>query len=201
MLEPLDASYVPAYLDLVEGSRAELEPWLSWVRDVRSIADVETPVAAVVETRNRTDGDSYAVLVDCDLAGLVNLRPTSRLHAVGTIRYAVYGPEHHDRGRRRSSPGFFPGLAIHRLELYTATHNVPSSNGAEKPSSRSKASCGSGYARPRVAGTTMPHGRSALRLNQDRARKARSADGPASRALRPRKGDAVGARGSSLAAP
>jgi len=114
-----------------------------------------------VDSRARGDGEGFAVLVDSELAGLVNLHRTSTLHAVGSIGYWV-GAAYTRKGIMTTAVGAcaeiaFREHAIHRLELYAAVRNAPAAVSLNVLASWSNPSCGIGCARLTASVTrTLP---------------------------------------------
>jgi ribosomal-protein-serine acetyltransferase len=136
-LAPLRAKYAGAYAELIDESRAELGRWLPWVSSSRGADDVRAFIATVDERRlRRATETTFAIVVDGDPAGIIDLHEPSRVHKFASVGYWL-GTRFTGRGIMtksldRFSKFVFEAHGIHRLELYAAVDNVKSRRVAER---------------------------------------------------------------------
>ncbi len=132
LLRPLDVEDAAAVWAAVEESRANLEPWLPWVRTLQSIEDERADIARMHERSSlRTD---WTVGVFDRVtgrylggSGLHRIRWDSRIFEIGYwIRTSEEGKGYITETVRLLTRLAFDRLGAHRVEIYVDPRNARS---------------------------------------------------------------------------
>ena len=132
----MHAGFADACAAHAERDLERLGRWLPWVHQGRTPDDVRTYVATVEERRARDLGDNYAIVVDGEFAGCVDIHDVNRGHGCAAVGYwlgSAYGGRGiMTRALLRLVELGFTHHRIHRLELFAAVANTPSRAVAER---------------------------------------------------------------------
>lgn len=142
-LVPLHPGFADAYAAHAARDHERIARWLKWVHQGRTADDVRAYIATVEERRAQDLGDNYAVVVDGELAGSVDIHSVIRVHGVAALGYwlgSVFGGRGiMTRAVRAVTDLAFTAHRIHRLEILAATENRPSRAVAERSGFRLEA--------------------------------------------------------------
>ncbi len=72
---------------LVDGNRAHLQQWLSWVPQVSTVADSEDFIRRSIEEREKNEGCELGIWYHDSLAGCIGLHELNRVHKKTSIGY------------------------------------------------------------------------------------------------------------------
>lgn len=135
-LDPIRSEHAEALAALIDESRAELTPWLSWTERSRDVSDVRSFIATIESRRLRNQGQCYVLVADGTTAGAIDLHDSDLSNGVGAIGYWL-GSRFTGRGLMTRAVGALTEIAfadygIHRLEIYCAVANLASRRVAER---------------------------------------------------------------------
>jgi ribosomal-protein-serine acetyltransferase len=129
-LVPTHGGFADACAAHAERDLERLGRWLPWVHQGRAPNDVRAYFATVEERRARDLGDNYAIVVDGEFAGCVDIHDVNRGHGCAAVGYwlgSAYGGRGiMTRAVRRVAELAFDQHRLHRLELFAAVGNAAS---------------------------------------------------------------------------
>ncbi|HEV3089420.1 MAG TPA: GNAT family N-acetyltransferase [Candidatus Elarobacter sp.] len=135
-LIPIHAGFAEAIAEHVDRDRERLARWMPWADGSRTADDARAYVATVEERRALDLGECYAIVVNEEFAGAVDVHDVNRQHAIAALGYWLgsifYGRGIMTRAVRAAADRAFTRHRVHRLELYAAVENRPSRAVAER---------------------------------------------------------------------
>ncbi|HEY4439821.1 MAG TPA: GNAT family protein [Candidatus Elarobacter sp.] len=152
VLEPLRDEHADALAMLIEANRAQLARWFPWVAASRSVADVRAFVASVASRHAAGTVDGYAIVVNGEVGGTIDLHEIDRARTEGRLGYWLGARFQHGgvmtRAVRAMAERALLGEGFARIYLIAAVENAASRAVAER----------AGFALERIAPDGAPTG-------------------------------------------
>jgi ribosomal-protein-serine acetyltransferase len=129
LLRP-ELNHAPALFLLIDQSRAELEPWMDWVKQIHTEHDVHRFLFDAIRFNEGRQRCTFLVRADAQLAGLVSLVRVDWGHHRAELGYWL-GKEHQGRGLatlacNRLISFAFEELCLNRIAIRSPKDNKPS---------------------------------------------------------------------------
>jgi ribosomal-protein-serine acetyltransferase len=135
-LLPFETRHSDELFQLVDENRAYLRPWLAWVDDTKSSADVKAHIERTIEQLREGSGAQIGIFVNGTIVGTTGIISINKVNLVGEIGYWIaensQGKGLITRSTEKIIEFGFKELKLNRIEIRVILENKPSQLIAER---------------------------------------------------------------------